>query len=49
MSDIVQNQNNSNAKKASGISVQMILIGIAVVAFAALIAYQMFGCSTCYG
>ncbi|HEX3484141.1 MAG TPA: hypothetical protein VHT51_03715 [Micropepsaceae bacterium] len=46
MSDTVQNQNDT---KKSGISVQTILIGVAVVLFAALIAYQMFGCATCYG
>lgn len=47
MSDIVQN--NSTPKKSGGISLQTVLIGIAVAAFAALIAYQMFGCATCYG
>jgi hypothetical protein len=46
MSDIAENK--THAKKSGGISVQTILIGLAVAGFAALIAYQMFGCETCY-
>ena len=49
MSDAVQNEGNAAPEKSGPRPVQIILIGAAALAFAALIAYQIFGCTGCYG
>jgi len=51
MSDTVQSKNGGHAPEAerSGTNIaQYLLIGAAVLGFAALIAYQVFGCAGCY-
>ncbi len=51
MSDTVRNDSNQAApeKKSGANMLQILLIGAAVLAVAGLIAYQMFGCASCYG
>ena len=56
MSNVVQNESNLAkgqpvpATETSGSSkLQTVLIGLAILAAAALIAYQIFGCASCYG
>jgi len=52
MSDTVQSESSSHApeaQKASTSIIQYLLIGAVVLGCAALIAYQVFGCSACYG
>jgi hypothetical protein len=36
-------------EKSGTSATQMILIGLGILAVAALLAYQFFGCATCYG
>jgi hypothetical protein len=52
MSDTVQSESSGRtpeAQKGSTSILQYLLIGAAVLGFAALIAYQLFDCSACYG
>jgi len=52
MSDTVQSENSGHAaeaKEGHTSIVQYLVIGAAILGFAALIAYQLFGCSACYG
>ena len=37
------------AQKSNKSALQLFLIGIVIVGFAVLVAYQIFGCSGCYG
>jgi hypothetical protein len=55
MSNAVENQNSAKghpglqAEKSGTSTTQMILIALGILAVAALLGYQFFGCATCYG
>jgi hypothetical protein len=49
MSNAVKNETSTPAKVQGGVSTDIIVIGAIVLGLAALIAYQLLGCATCYG
>ena len=51
MTNAVQNESHSQSQNETGGAsvVQKILIGALLLGVAALLAYQFFGCATCYG
>jgi hypothetical protein len=55
MSNAVENQtaekghSGPQEEKSGTSTTQMILIGLGILAVAALLGYQFFGCATCYG
>ena len=51
MSDAIDKDNRpaEETKKSGTNPIQVLLIGGAILAVAALLAYQIFGCSGCYG
>ena len=49
MSNAVENENVRETKGRGGVSTETIIIGAIVLGLAALIAYQLLGCASCYG
>ena len=47
MSDAVKNENAKT--KRSGLNAEVLVIGAIVLGLAALIAYQLLSCASCYG
>ena len=49
MSDAVKNENAHETKRPSGFNTEILVIGAIVLGLAALIAYQLLSCASCYG
>jgi hypothetical protein len=49
MTNAVENENVGASEKSGTSTVQTVLIGLGILAVAALLAYQIFGCTGCYG